>query len=574
MGSSSGCGCFLPLTEVVTIITVNGHHTFTMRQFVTKNREYYAKAMSEKSTKNFPARHGAPWSKEEFQQLIQAIEQGLTLSELAKRHQRTSGGILGAIKRLLPSEFCQNNNVGSVSDLARYFNEIQSQERACLINSQCPPAATEKKTKKKQKTRRDEQAASSCSAVPGTSGKTSDEKQITGFVPSTEFLDYIANESDVIMLVSAAVESLSKERDRDILLMRLGTDEHPHTLAEIAAKCGVSRERVRQIQERAFRRLAGKSRYEGTPGAALKNLINAVSNSSYEIAIWVHRIAHRDFMTSSGLAAKFILCTAGIHKVKREEIVGFFSDISLLQKAKLAKLRELDRSRAAKKRVESEFSGWLSHTDWPKVIAPPPSAEQLSSQRIVNDSDIAGHFYSQKLARTVQYESGLELNIMTQLERSDQVSFYQEQPVAIPYSYKDKLRKYYPDLLVATVDGRCLLVEVKPTDSMALSINRAKANAGRAWAHARGWGWLVVSDRHTLRQLEEHVIPAAKRMLIENELNASGVLTWHDMMGLRSRHELTRLDLTAYIIQSGAEVDRSYRISARTVRNSGLVILD
>ncbi|MDI5665563.1 RNA polymerase subunit sigma, partial [Salmonella enterica subsp. enterica serovar Kentucky] len=134
----------------------------------------------------------------------------------------------------------------------------------------------------------------------------------------------------------------------------------------------------------------------------LKKLINAVSNSSYEIAIWVHRIAHRDFMTSSGLAAKFILCTAGIQKVKREEIVGFFSDISLLQKAKLAKLRELNRSRAAKERVESEISGWLSYTDWPKVIAPPPSAVHLSSQRIVNDSDIAGHFYSQKLARTVQ----------------------------------------------------------------------------------------------------------------------------------------------------------------------------
>lgn len=531
--------------------------------------------MSETSTKNFPARHGAPWSKEEFQQLILAIEQGLTLSKLAERHQRTSGGIYGAIKRLLPSEFCQNNNVGSVSDLARYFNETRSQERACLINALCPSAATEKAPEKKQETgipqRVGKQAVSSCAAVPGASGKTPDEKQITDFVPNTEFLDYVANESDVIMLVSAAVESLSKERDRDVLLMRFGTDEHPHTLAEIAVKWGISRERVRQIQERAFRRLAAKSRYEGTPGAALKKLINAVSDFSYEIAIWVHRIAHRDFMTSPELAAKFILCTAGILKVKKVEIVGFFSTISRLQKAKL---RELNRSRAAKERVESVLSGWLNNTDWPSVIAPPPPAAQLSSQRIVNDSDIAGHFYSQKLERTVQYESGLELDIMTLLERSDQVSFYQEQPVAIPYSFKGRLRKYYPDLLVATVDGRCLLVEVKPTDSMALSINRAKANAGRAWAHARGWGWLVVSDRHTLRQLEEHVIPAAKRTLIENELNESGVLTWRDMMGLRTRHELTRFDLTAYIIQSGAEVDRSYRITARNVHDSGLAILD
>lgn len=64
--------------------------------------------MSETSTKNFPDRHGAPWSKEEFQQLILAIEQGLRLSEIAERHQRMSGSILCAIKRLLPSEFCQN----------------------------------------------------------------------------------------------------------------------------------------------------------------------------------------------------------------------------------------------------------------------------------------------------------------------------------------------------------------------------------------------------------------------------------------------------------------------------------
>lgn len=50
--------------------------------------------MYETSSKKFPARHGAPWSKEEFQQLILAIEQGLTLSELAERHQRTSGGVV------------------------------------------------------------------------------------------------------------------------------------------------------------------------------------------------------------------------------------------------------------------------------------------------------------------------------------------------------------------------------------------------------------------------------------------------------------------------------------------------
>lgn len=168
----------------------------------------------------------------------------------------------------------------------------------------------------------------------------------------------------------------------------------------------------------------------------------------------------------------------------------------------------------------------------------------------------------------MQYESGLELNILTRLERSDRVSYYQEQPALIPYIFKGRKLNYYPDLFVATVDGRGLLVEVKPTDNMALSINRAKANAGRAWAHARGWGWLVVSDRHTFRQIEEHIIPASKWALIDNELKASGVLTWRDMISLRMQHGLTRFELTAYIIQSGAELDRAYRITAQNVHDS------
>ncbi|MDM3174401.1 hypothetical protein [Citrobacter sp. Cf112] len=64
-------------------------------------------------------------------------------------------------------------------------------------------------------------------------------------------------------------------------------------------------------------------------------------------------------------------------------------------------------------------------------------------------------------------------------------------------------------------------------------------------------------------------------MLIKNELNSSSVLTYHDTMGLFTRHELTRFDLTAYIILSGAEVDRSYRsITARNVRDHELGMLD
>lgn len=524
--------------------------------------------MSEIITNRFPRQHGAPWRDEEYHRLISGIEQGLTLAQLAERHQRTPGGIRSAARRLLPPALFQNNRSNSVNALARYLSETENVDRQSLINAICLPPATGEVLDQNHDveihTTLVGQGVSSSATVSSEIDYTQEEKQRKTLITNTEFLGYEASDADVIMLVSAAVASLSKERDRDALLMRLGVEEQPLTLAEIGAKWGVSHERVRQIQERAFRRLSAQARREGTPGAALKKLIESACSSSNEMAMWVLSIIHNDFVISPQLASKFILRTAGFPNDKVVEIVGFFSTIAQLQKARF---RELDYSRAATERIESVISNWLKYADWPITLAPPTPVGQLSAQRVVNDSDIAGNFYSSKLDRTVQYESGLELDILTLLERSEQVSYYQEQPVLIPYIFKGRKLKYYPDLFVATLDGRGLLVEVKPTDNMALSINRAKASAGRAWAHAQGWGWLVVSDRHTFRQLEEHIISASKWELIENELKASGVLTWREMISLRTQYGLTRFDLTAYIIQSGAELDRAYRITAQNVHD-------
>ncbi|HFX7401689.1 TPA: hypothetical protein ACVEGN_005125, partial [Escherichia coli] len=43
---------------------------------------------------------------------------------------------------------------------------------------------------------------------------------------------------------------------------------------------------------------------------------------------------------------------------------------------------------------------------------------------------------------------------------------------------------------------------------------------------------------------------------------------WREMMELRTRYEIHRLDLIAYIIQSGAEVDNFYRITPKISNNT------
>ena len=64
----------------------------------------------------------------------------------------------------------------------------------------------------------------------------------------------------------------------------------------------------------------------------------------------------------------------------------------------------------------------------------------------------------------------------------------------------------------------------------------------------RGWGWLSLVIG-SLRQLEEHAISTNTWKLIEAEPNIK-ILAWREMMELRTRYEIHRLDLIAYIIQS------------------------
>ncbi|WP_258223597.1 Tn7 transposase TnsA N-terminal domain-containing protein [Stenotrophomonas sp. HMWF003] len=159
----------------------------------------------------------------------------------------------------------------------------------------------------------------------------------------------------------------------------------------------------------------------------------------------------------------------------------------------------------------------------------------------------------------------MELDVLKLLERCEQVAYYQEQPAMIPYTFEGRSRRYFPDLLIVTTDGRGLLLEVKPSDRMALSINQAKSAAGLAWANSQGLGWLVVSDRHTFKDIEEHVIPAVGWQVLDNALKLRGALTWRDLISLRSDNGLTGFDVTAYVVQSGATLDSGYRLTARTV---------
>ena len=104
-----------------------------------------------------------------------------------------------------------------------------------------------------------------------------------------------------------------------------------------------------------------------------------------------------------------------------------------------------------------------------------------------------GHFPSLKMGRMIDYESLIERDLIYLLEFEQDVTWYAEQPLTIPYHYERKERDYTPDFHIIRVD-RNILVECKPQELVKSDENRPKFDAARAWCAAREWTFQVVTD--------------------------------------------------------------------------------
>lgn len=494
-----------------------------------------------------PARHGASWEKEEIETLIEGIQSGFHLPELADRHQRTRAGITGIIMRLIPSPLCPKSRSRAIDVMARYLREHDDADKQRLITDYCRVRTTRGALNASEPPRDAPRQWAASMHPPEESA-----------IFSTEA--YRPDEINVAMLVTVAISALPKSRDTDVLRMRHGMNDHPLTLSVVGKKFNISGERARQIEERSLRKLASLSRKKETPGAMLKEMLEPLCSDEEALAAWLFDVSHVGFELPSQIAAKYILRTAGYTKERSSKVLRL---LNAIEHSRRAKISDYASVQTEPETVKPDAMQWLRYTDWPKETQLPPPAIELVAQRAIGESEISGSFHSEKLGRLVAYESRLELEIMTELERSEHIAYYQEQPAKIPYTFEGRTRNYFPDLFAATTDGRGLLIEVKPTGNMALDINLAKAEAARTWAHVQGWGWLILNDRCTFREIQEHVILEEKWNLFNEELKKRGFLTWRDILRFRSQHDITKLDFIAYIIQSGNNLDQAYRATIR-----------
>lgn len=80
---------------------------------------------------------------------------------------------------------------------------------------------------------------------------------------------------------------------------------------------------------------------------------------------------------------------------------------------------------------------------------------------------VRGKFPSRKTGRMIHHEGLLELDAIYLLEASPLVETYKEQPRTLYYPDAEKLRRYTPDFEVVLATGESVLIEVKPSRSLA-----------------------------------------------------------------------------------------------------------
>ena len=127
----------------------------------------------------------------------------------------------------------------------------------------------------------------------------------------------------------------------------------------------------------------------------------------------------------------------------------------------------------------------------------------LQPQRLISKHQRykSGTFYSEKCKRSVQYESGIELDFILKLEQLENVLFYYEQPVKIPYRCGRRKRTYTPDFGLYLDTGEFVIVEIKDLPSMLEDKVQMKIEALLDFCSKKGFGLLFFDGKNTFDKL-------------------------------------------------------------------------
>lgn len=209
----------------------------------------------------------------------------------------------------------------------------------------------------------------------------------------------------------------------------------------------------------------------------------------------------------------------------------------------------------------------------------------LQPQRKVSEHSRyrSGVFYSEKSKRWIQYESGLELNFIMQLEQMNNVLFYYEQPVKISYRRGNKKQMYTPDFGLYLDTKEFVLVEIKDLTSMLEDRVQLKVEALMDFCSKKGFGLLFFDGRYTFdrllkiktnRKLEKKIMEALDKNVLRkkqcDEIIKKCNSTHNELLKVIIRQGL-RFKAFPFKLQSGSRNLMFRRVFVEKMRYDDLV---
>nr|BEK71108.1 hypothetical protein KPHV_83350 [Kitasatospora purpeofusca] len=358
-------------------------------------------------------------------------------------------------------------------------------------------------------------------------------------------------------LLAAAVDEIPAERSRQILARRIGAgDQDAQSMEKIAGAFGLSRERVRQLQNRTVRAMA-RARTPAT--SRLRALLSDLGRlegpppehddgpGSAERLLDLSQVLCPSMAPRQAVA--LLAALTGVRKLPADNLAAQAMTIRVLRqdtaRRESSRQGRVERAEARWSRLDRDVR-WFGTPE-----SAPPRTELEALRQADGEEPGSGSWHCPKLGRAVAYESETELRVIQLLSFAPQVAYYQEQPLAIGYGFDGRSRTYFPDLLVATTDGRCVLVEVKPVFEMATAVNLAKYRALETLCRERGWGLLVTDGNRTHALLEEHR-PDPRLIGVIGPLLARGtVLGWPQVLTAAGEQRPGSLDIASLVLRHG-----------------------
>jgi hypothetical protein len=351
----------------------------------------------------------------------------------------------------------------------------------------------------------------------------------------------------------------SRERDREIMQMRLGFTGDAMSLAEVAERYWLSRERIRQIQAGVIKdasvgQQAGVRRcWHHVHDMLRAALTGSAGHAQLDPDLVLSFV---ELVTPAAPREVAVSLVASLCGLRAEDARTVVAAVQERYEDRVRLRQQQAVQEKTRGQLTAKIQRLIARSEWPAAGSGTPDRRVVSPQRDPGDDDgrsRSGYWMSPRLGRKVGYDSGAELQVFQLLDAADDlVESYCEQPVVIPYQLDGRQRRYFPDVLVDFRDGRRLLIEVKARwDDFAVYENVVKFQAAREYCRARGWGFIACTDRiQTAQDLLLRPVADGVEEALRVHL-AAGPTDWSRVEPLTREYDMRYSDVATLALRNG-----------------------